>query len=134
MATTSKLEQLLTHRPNSYVPARTTGSLLGVEPSFYARHRDLLNHAHHFGMAVIAGPLRAVMAYYGIIGPIASFVHMGIRIVVDQTVEIGTGVSVAPWTWPINEQVVDLLHKGVYAVVVGYACDYFVRGVDWFNW
>jgi hypothetical protein len=42
-------------------------------------------------------------------------------------------VSNLPWTWPINEQVIDILHKGVYALVTGYITDRVVRGVDWFN-
>lgn len=52
----------------------------------------------------------------------------------DQAVETTAGVSSFPWTWPINEQVIDVVHKGVYALVVGYMCDKMVRGVDWFNY
>ncbi|KAF2246301.1 hypothetical protein BU26DRAFT_521730 [Trematosphaeria pertusa] len=133
MAGTSKIEQFFTDRPNSYVPARTIANHLGVSPALYSHHPDILNHAHHLSMGIIAGAIRAGMSYYGIIGPIASFVHTGIRIAIDQFVENTAGVSAMPWTWPINEQVVDLMHKGVYGMVVGYICDYLVRGVDWFN-
>lgn len=133
MLGTQKLEQLLTGRPNSYVPARTISHHLGLSSSTYAAHPDLLNHAHHFAMAMMAGPFRSVMAFYGVIGPVASFLFTGVRIAIDQAWEIGAGQSEMPWKWPINEQVVDLLHKGVYAVTVGYVTDYAVRGVDWFN-
>jgi hypothetical protein len=85
--------------------------------SFYGRHPDVLNHLHHFGMAVLAGVVRAGMSYYGIIGPFASFMHLGVRVFIDQLAEISAGVSEMPWTWPINEQVIDLGHKGVYALV-----------------
>jgi hypothetical protein len=34
------------------------------------------------------------------------------------------------WTWPINEQVVDVLLKGVYSLVTGYMCDRLVRRLD----
>lgn len=133
MSGTNKLEQLFTHRPNSYVPARTMGNHLGVSASFYSRNADMLNNMHHFGMGMLAGPVRAIMSYYGVIGPVASFVHTGVRIMMDQTVELTAGTSALPWTWPINEQVVDVLHKGTYALVTGYLCDKMVRGVDWFN-
>ncbi len=73
------------------------------------------------------------MAYYGVIGPVASFLFTGLRIAADQVAENTAGTSALPWTWPINEQVIDLLHKGVYALVTGYICDRAVRGVDWFN-
>jgi len=132
MVGTSKIEQFFTHRPNSYVPGRTMATHLGLS-SFYAKHPDIMNHVHHMGMAMFAGVIRAGMSYVGVIGPFASFMHLGIRVFVDQVVEIAAGVSAMPWTWPINEQVVDLAHKSVYALVVGYLCDRAVRGVDWFN-
>ena len=82
---------------------------------------------------MLAGPFRAVMSYYGVIGPVAVFMHTGIRIMLDQLVETTANVSMVPWTWPINEQVIDILHKGTYALVTGYTCDKMIRGVDWFN-
>ncbi|KAJ4357792.1 uncharacterized protein N0V89_002368 [Didymosphaeria variabile] len=104
-----------------------------ADSAFYDRHIDLLNHIHHHGMGILAGGVRGVLSYYGIIGPVASFVHAGIRIMMDQVVENTAGTSALPWTWPINEQVIDVLHKGFYAIVTGYLCDYWVRGVNWFN-
>ncbi|KAF2994251.1 hypothetical protein E8E13_001289 [Curvularia kusanoi] len=127
------LEMLFTKRPPSYVPARTLGNHLGVSPEYYSKNTDLLNNAHHYGMGMLAGSVRAIMSYYGIIGPVASFMHTGMRILMDQTVELSAGVSALPWTWPINEQTIDVLHKGVYALITGYICDKIVRGVDWFN-
>ena len=133
MVGTNWLEQLITNRPASYVPARTIGNHFGVTPAFYDRHMDLLNNIHHHGMGIIAGGVRGVLSYYGVIGPFASFVHTGIRIMMDQIVENAAGTSALPWTWPINEQVIDTLHKGFYAIVTGYLCDYWIRGVNWFN-
>jgi hypothetical protein len=127
------MEQFITSRPASFVPARTIGNHLGVSADFYQRNINLLNNAHHYGMGMIAGPVRAIMSYYGIIGPFAVFVHTGIRIMMDQVAETSVGVSALPWTWPINEQVIDVLHKGVYALVTGYICDKMIRGVDWFG-
>ncbi len=130
MTLSNKIEQAFTGRPNSYVPGHTTGTLLGLSRD---RHPDFLNQVHHYGMGIIVGPVRALMAYYGIIGPFGSFLFTGIRLLADQLVENAAGTSDFPWTWPINEQVIDLLHKGVYALVVGYICDTQIRGVTWFN-
>jgi hypothetical protein len=132
MAIANQVEQAFTFRPVSYVPGRTIATHFGLSDSF-DRHPDILNHMHHFGMGLLTGPIRAIMSYYGIIGPVASFMHMGIRIMMDQVVENTAGVSALPWTWPINEQVIDCVHKGVYALVTGYICDRVVRGVDWFS-
>ncbi|KAF2278780.1 uncharacterized protein EI97DRAFT_431027 [Westerdykella ornata] len=133
MVGTSKIEQFFTHRPASYVPGRTIATHFGLS-DFYSRHPDILNHVHHVGMGILGGIVRAVMSYYGVIGPVATFLHLGLRVMMDQAVEMTAGVSDWPWTWPINEQVIDLGHKGCYAVVVGYLCDRLVRGVDWFNY
>lgn len=130
LTVSNKIEQFITHRPNSYVPGHTTGNLLGLPRD---RHPDILNHVHHWGMGVIVGPIRAIMSYYGIIGPVASMLFLPIRMAADQIVENAAGTSDLPWTWPINEQVIDMVHKGVYAFVAGYITDKLVRGVDWFN-
>ncbi|KAH7045119.1 hypothetical protein B0J12DRAFT_151268 [Macrophomina phaseolina] len=134
MVASSKVEQLLlTNRPNSYVPATTSSRLLGVSSGASSRHPDALNHFHHFSMALLTAPVRAVMSYYGVIGPIASLMFLPLRIAVDQVFEIGAGASALPWTWPINEQWVDVVHKAVFAFGVGYLTDLWVRGVNWFN-
>lgn len=132
MAVSNKVEQFFTHRPGSYVPGRTVATHLGLS-NMFGRHPDVLNHLHHFGMGFLAGPVRAIMSYYGVIGPVATFMHAGIRIMMDQVVENTAGTSALPWTWPINEQVIDIAGKSVYALIVGYICDRAVRGVDWFN-
>jgi len=104
---------------------------LGILPEFYDYHADLFNHLHHFGMGIIAGSARDIISYYKIIGPVASFIHTEIRIMMDQLVENTAGTSALPWTWPINEQVTDVLNKGSCALVTGYLYDYWARGVSW---
>lgn len=132
MVLSSKLEQVFTNRPNSYVPRDTSANLLGLQHLRRA-HPDLLNHTHHFGMALLTAPLRAVMSFYGVIGPVASLGFLLVRIATGQVFEISAGASAMPWTWPINEQWIDVGHKAIFATVVGYITDKFVRGVDWFN-
>jgi hypothetical protein len=36
---------------------------------------------------------------------------------------VAAGRGTPPDTWPVREQVVDVAHKGVYAVVTGLVCD-----------
>jgi len=46
----------------------------------------------------------------------------------DQTLENATGVGAPPWTWPVDEQIIDLIHKGIYAFTTGAVVDAFVLG------
>jgi hypothetical protein len=117
-----KLEQRWTRRPNSYVPAHTLERLLGL-PRRPDRQRLGLNWAMHWGQGILVGGLRALMAARGMRGPFASFMFTGARLAVDQTLENATGVGAPPWTWPRDEQVIDLVHKAVYAFTTGLVAD-----------
>ena len=68
------------------------------------------------------------MARRGVRGPIGSFLFMNLRLLNDQTLENATGVGAPPWTWPVDEQVIDLLHKAVYAFTTGLVADRLVSG------
>ncbi|WVR06708.1 hypothetical protein IAU60_003740 [Kwoniella sp. DSM 27419] len=37
-----------------------------------------------------------------------------------QTLENAVGSGALPWTWPVDEQVIDILHKGVFAFATGF--------------
>ena len=117
-----KLEQALTGRPNSYVPAHTLEHLLGL-PRRPDRDRLGLNWAMHWGQGILLGLLRVMMARRGIRGPVGSFLFLNLRLLNDQSFENATGVGAPPWTWPAGEQAVDLLHKAVYAFVAGEVAD-----------
>jgi hypothetical protein len=117
-----KLEQRLTGRPDSYVPARTLERLLGL-PEKPERQPVTLNLAMHFGQAALLGCLRGVMAAAGLRGPWASTMFLGVRLTNDQTLENATGAGAPPWTWPREELVLDLLHKAVYAFATGLVAD-----------
>ena len=124
-----KLEQALTQRPNSYVPAHTLERLLGF-PTRPDRDRLWLNWAMHYGQGVALGLLRALMARAGIRGPVSSFMLLNARLLNDQTLENATGVGALPWTWPVNEQVIDLVHKAVFAFTTGAITDRMVKSPD----
>lgn len=127
MTAAEKLEQVFTHRPNSYVPAHTLERLLRL-PHKPDSQRLGLNWAMHWGQGILLGATRGVMAQRGLRGPVGSFLFMNLRLLNDQTLENATGVGALPWTWPVDEQVIDLVHKGIYAFVTGAVADWLVAG------
>jgi hypothetical protein len=56
-------------------------------------------------------------------GPMASWLHMHVRLAIDQTLENATGVGAPPLTWPRDELVIDVLHKGIYSFATGAIAD-----------
>jgi hypothetical protein len=129
MTAAEKLEQVFTRRPNSYVPAHTLERLTGL-PHRPDEERLALNWAMHWGQGVVLGAVRGWMASRGIRGPVGSFIFMNMRLLNDQTLENATGVGAPPWTWPLDEQVIDLTHKAVYAFVTGSIADRLVPGPE----
>jgi hypothetical protein len=127
MTLAEKLEQLITKRPNSYVPAHTLERLLQL-PHKPDEQRLALNWTMHWGQGILLGIARGLMAENGVRGPIGSFLFMNLRLLNDQTLENATGVGALPWTWPKDEQVIDLIHKGVYAFTTGAVADLLVAG------
>lgn len=118
MTTGENLEQLVTHRPNSYVPARALLTMLGRPPSERAQP-PVWNHAMHWGTGALLGTLSGVWAAIGLRGPRAHLAHTVVRPAFDQTVENTTGVGAPLHTWPVLEQVVDIAHKAVYSFATG---------------
>ena len=124
-----KLEQAVTGRPSSFVPAHTLERLLGL-PARPDRERLGLNWAMHWGQGIALGPVRAWMASRGLGGPFGSFLFLNLRLLNDQSLENATGVGAPPWTWPRDEQAVDVLHKAVYAFVAGAVADLLLGDPD----
>ena len=125
MTLAEKVEQLITKRPNSYVPAHTLERLTGLEPE---QDKDWINWTMHWGQGIVLGAVRGMMAEKGIRGPVGSFLFMNLRLLNDQTLENATGVGALPWTWPKDQQVIDLIHKGIYAYVTGAVADALIDG------
>jgi hypothetical protein len=121
MAAAAKLEQLATHRPDSYVPGRTLARLARLaDPD---SERWTRNMAMHYLAGASAGALRGVMSAANLRGPFASLMHTNLRLTFDQTLENATGVGAPPWTWPRDELLVDVTHKAAYAFVTGMLTD-----------
>jgi len=122
MTAAEQLEQAVTGRPDSYVPGRTLLTLLGRSPGDRDRPAGW-NHAMHWGTGAVLGALRGVWAAVGLRGPRAHLTHTVVRLATDQTLENATGVGAPPPSWPVSEQVVDALHKAVYAFATGVVAD-----------
>lgn len=127
MTTAEKIEQALTKRPNSFVPAHTLERLLGL-PAKPDGERLWLNWAMHWGQGIALGAVRGLMAERGVRGPVGSFVFLNLRLLNDQSLENATGTGSPPWRWPVDEQIVDLLHKGIYAFATGLVADRLLPG------
>lgn len=126
MTLAEKVEQALTGRPNSHVPGHTLRRLAGLpRPD---RDRLPANWAMHWGQGILLGAVRGWMAEHGFRGPVGSFLHMNLRLINDQTLENATGAGAPPWTWPVDEQAIDLLHKAIYAFVAGAVADHLIAG------
>ena len=122
MTAAEKLEQAITGRANSYVPAHTLERLLGL-PYKPDEERLAMNWAMHWGQGILLGAVRGLMAERGLRGPVGSFLFTNLRLLNDQTLENATGVGAPPWTWPVDEQALDLTHKAIYAFVTGMVAD-----------
>ncbi|KAJ9199797.1 hypothetical protein DTO164E3_161 [Paecilomyces variotii] len=122
MTVAEKIEQFFTGRPSSYVPGHTLERLLSL-PEKPDKERFGLNMAMHYGQGAAAGIIRAFMSVNGFRGPFSDFMFISVRLLIDQTLENWTGVGAAPWTWPVNEQIIDLFNKAVYAFATGYLTD-----------
>ncbi|PPS70187.1 MULTISPECIES: hypothetical protein [Streptomyces] len=117
-----KIEQSVTGRPDSHVPARVLQRLTGL-PEHPGTQPLPVNWAMHFGQAALLGVLRSVMAHSGLRGPVASAKFTVVRLTNDQILENATGVGAPPATWPRTELAVDVLHKTVYGFVTGAVAD-----------
>jgi hypothetical protein len=121
MAALSNLEQRVTGRPDSYVPAHTLAHLAHLpDPD---ADRWLRNMAMHYASGAVAGALRGVMAYANLRGPLASLMHANLRLTFDQTLENVTGVGAPPWTQPRDELVIDLVEKTAFGLATGALAD-----------
>ncbi|MEU4747051.1 hypothetical protein AB0G02_42240, partial [Actinosynnema sp. NPDC023658] len=121
MTVAEKVEQRLTGRPDSHVPAAVLARLAGLsERSVRSR---ALNLTMHFGQAALLGVVRSLMANAGVRGPVASAMFTVVRLSNDQILENATGVGAPPQTWPRSELAVDVLHKAVYAFATGAVAD-----------
>jgi hypothetical protein len=120
-----KLEQKLSGRADSFVPARALLTLLGRHPG-EDEQPQVWNHVMHWSTGALLGALRGVWAVTGLRGPLTNAWHTSVRLAFDQTVENATGVGAPPQSWPVQEQLVDTLHKAIYSTVTGIIADHLI--------
>jgi hypothetical protein len=96
MTAAEKVEQFFTGRQNSEVPGKTLARLINAKPQ---TQRELwgLNMAMHYGQGAAAAVIRGIASYYGMRGPFTDFMFVGLRLMIDQTLENWTGVGAPPW-------------------------------------
>jgi hypothetical protein len=123
MTAGEKVEQAVTGRPDSYVPARTLTALTTGRRLPESARPPVRNHLMHWGTGPAVGALRGIWSAAGLRGWRASAWHTAVRLAVDQTLENVTGVGAPPWTWSRQDQVVDVGHKAVYAFATGAVAD-----------
>jgi hypothetical protein len=121
-----KVEQRVTGRRNSYVPARALLAMAGDQWS-ESTTPAAWNHAMHWGTGALLGALRGVWSATGIRGTQATATHTVVRLAFDQTVENTTGVGAPPSTWPTSERALDLAHKSLYSIVTGLVADWWIQ-------
>jgi hypothetical protein len=122
MTAAEKIEQRVTGRPDSYVPARVLARLTGL-PESSGQQPRWQNLAMHYGQGALVGVLRSVMAQAGLRGVWASATFTVLRLSNDQILENATGVGAPPQTWPRSELAIDVLHKSIYAFTTGAVAD-----------
>jgi hypothetical protein len=85
MTVDEKLEQRLTRRPSSYVPAHTLAHLVGLaNPDADDWPRNM---AMHWSNGIVLGAVRGIMAAANLRGPLAASMHTPLRLTWDQTLE-----------------------------------------------
>ena len=127
MTLAEEVEQRVTHRPDSYVPARTLTALTTGRRLPERARPPVRNHLMHWGTGAAVGALRGVWAAVGLRGWRASVWHTSVRLATDQTLENATGVGAPPTTWPRDELAADVFHKAIYSVVTAIAAGWLVR-------
>jgi hypothetical protein len=122
MLVSEKIEQKITGRPNSYIPAHTTERFLGL-PTKPDRERSWMNQAAHWSLGILPAALRGIMAEGGMRGPLASLMFFATRLTTDETMENVAGVGKPPWSWPAHIVLPGIMHKAVYAFATGAVAD-----------
>ena len=122
MTVSEKIEQVITKRPDSYIPAHAMERILGL-PTKPDEERRWMSWLAHWGLGIVPAALRGIMAEGGMRGPLASGMFFVTRMTTDETIENVTGVGKPPWAWPPKLAAIDALHKAVYAFATGAVAD-----------
>ena len=120
MTISEMIEMRVTGREASTVPAQVGSKLLGVHPDG-DEQMGRLNAVVHWGHGALLGATRGLMSITGLRGLPATLGHFAAFWIGDVALYKLLGIAPAPWRWNRQELVIDVLHKGVYALVTGAA-------------
>lgn len=120
MTISEMIEMRATGREASTVPAQVGSTLLGVHPDS-DEQTGRLNTVVHWGHGALLGATRGLMSITGLRGLQATLGHFAAFWIGDVALYKVLGIAPAPWRWKRQELVIDVLHKGVYALVTGAA-------------
>jgi hypothetical protein len=128
MVAGEKLEQSLTGRPNSVVPAHSLERLIGLR-ELPDSERATRNFAMQLATGIVTGTVRGLMARSGTRGFKGWTTLLGFRLAFDQLLENATGVGAPPKEWPLDERWIDKTHKAVFAAFTGLLADAMIEPV-----
>ncbi|MFI6784461.1 hypothetical protein [Micromonospora sp. NPDC050276] len=117
MTAAEKVEQRVTGRPDSYVPARVLARLTGL-PESSGQQPRWQNLAMHYGQGALVGVLRSVMAQAGLRGAWASTMFTALRLTNDQILEnaiarcTSSSTRSPPERWPTRSPLVTARARG----------------------
>lgn len=119
MTVTQAIEMSFTGRKPSLVPGEVGTKLARVK--LRGKQKRRLSLGVHWAHGVNGGVVRGLIGLTPLSGASASAAHFAALWGSDVTLYMALGVAPAPWRWERDELAVDLLHKGVYAVVTSAA-------------
>ena len=122
MTISETIEMRATGREASTVPAQVGSTLLGVHP-VSDEQLGRLNTVVHWGHGALLGATRGLMSIAGLRGLQATLGHFTAFWIGDIALYKVLGIAPAPWRWKRQDLVIDVFHKGVYALVTGAAYD-----------
>lgn len=116
MTLSQTVEQKLTKRPGSLVPAQVGAKLIEPEIETGAQAKKL-NWAVHWGHGVTMGAVRGLLGATALSAAGASIIHFPLVWGGDVMLYAALGIAPAPWNWGGKELTTDLFHKFVLSAV-----------------
>lgn len=119
MTVTQAIEMRVTGREASLVPGEVGAKLARLKVR--GRRKRRLSLGVHWAHGLNGGLVRGLLGLTPLTGASAGATHFAALWVSDVTLYMALGIASPPWRWEREELAVDLLHKGLYAVVTSAA-------------
>ncbi len=116
MTLSETIEQKITKRPGSLVPAQV-GAKIVEPPIKTGAQAEKLNWVVHWGHGITMGAVRGLLGATALGSLAASILHFPIVWGGDVILYAALGIAPAPWKWRGQDLGVDLFHKFVLSAV-----------------